>query len=260
MRKTNILIVLVFAITAVAPTALSAQKFDKPIRKQVVDFGPSPDYAGPDVPHIKLSCYFYRTFAVKELDDGQKGAALLAIAPMRSGVPAKCERSHAVGEKVIDPKEWIGYYMGVKGRLVFFSADDGVNGAMPFAIYDATTQKKIFEDSHYESTMWNRRPEPSPFNHLRVFETPDGQSKLVYLRSGEADCDLPLKGEECWQRTRKKYNIVETKMPNCSGYEAKEIQMYRPYSSAIVYPVEVTLFPQPVTKTIAGPVKCWPVD
>jgi hypothetical protein len=45
-------------------------------------------------------------------------------------------------------------------------------------------------------------------------------------------------------------------MPVCSGYE----KIADRWVSAVAYPVEKLLFPQPSRKTVAGPVKCWPVD
>jgi hypothetical protein len=49
---------------------------------------------------------------------------------------------------------------------VFFHEADGTNGGMPFAVYDSKTGTKVFEDSHYEASMWNRKTESSPFNRL----------------------------------------------------------------------------------------------
>jgi hypothetical protein len=51
----------------------SADSFDAPLEKKVVDFGPSPYYSGRNV-RVKLSCFFFPTFMVKEYDAGQKGA------------------------------------------------------------------------------------------------------------------------------------------------------------------------------------------
>jgi hypothetical protein len=72
----------------------------------------------------------------------------------------------------------------------------------------------------------------------------------------ELDCDLHLEKTSCWDRTRKSLELKSAEMPICSGYPGvldREV-------SAIAYPVEVFFFPQPTIKTIAGPVKCWPVD
>jgi hypothetical protein len=40
-------------------------------------------------------------------------------------------------------------------------------------------------------------------------------------------------------------------MPVCSGYKGIPTR----WASAVAYPVEVLLFPQPAIKTITGPVK-----
>lgn len=55
--------------------------------------------------------------------------------------------------KVIRYPEWVGYFKGAKGNLVFFDADDGINGGMPFVVYDSKTGKSVFKDSYYDSSM-----------------------------------------------------------------------------------------------------------
>ncbi len=45
--------------------------FDPPLKRKVVDFGPSPYYPNPKTaPRVKLSCFYYPTFMVKEYDEG----------------------------------------------------------------------------------------------------------------------------------------------------------------------------------------------
>jgi hypothetical protein len=254
MRK-HVLLALLLTSVAVA------QSFDKPLKKQVVDLGPVPDLAMTPQPHVELTCFYFPEFVVKqEYTETSKGSDRVTVEPIRDGVTPACSRSHAAGVDVVEKPEWGGWFFwGVKGNAVFFIAPDGTNGAIPFLIFDARNWNKLFEDSSYDSSVSNRHVEPSPFDRLRVNITPDGNVRLTYLRGGEANCELPSKGEMCWQRIRKKFNLVTTAMPKCTGYRELP-QQYRPWVSAIVYPVEVTLFPQPVTKTIAGPVKCWPVD
>ena len=254
-----------FCVLILLTGVAAAQSFDKPLKKQVVDFGASPYYGAPyytkrTAPHIELCCYFYDHFMIKEYDEKQKGAEWLAITPTRDGTAAKCEKAHGPGEKVIQYPEWGGYFLGVKGKLVLFREADGMNGVIPFAVYDGTTLKKIFDDNSYDSSYRTTRKGTAPFDHLRLWQSADGQGRLVYLRGEEADCDLPMKGKPCWQKIRERFKLVQAQMPKCTGYDSPEIRKYRPYASAILYPVEVTLFPKPVMKTIAGPVKCWPVD
>jgi len=221
-----------------------------------VDCGLSPYYDPKRNRRNELSCYIYSTFMVKQYDEGQKGSEWLAIAPVEGRTPPLCALSHGAGEKVITYPEWSGYFIGAKGRLVFFRAADGTNAGMPFVVYDSQTETKVFEDSYHDTSIFNRKVESSPFNHMRVFEGRNGQFSLKYLRVVEASCDLHREKSSCWQRVRKRLELQNTEIPMCAGY----IGISTRWESAVAYPVEVTLFPKPAIKTIPGPVRCWPED
>lgn len=76
----------------------------------------SPYYPRGNV-RIKLSCFSYATFMVKQYDEGQKSAEWLAIVPTEKGAASRCIRSHAVGE---------GYQIPGVGRL--FQRSEGESG------------------------------------------------------------------------------------------------------------------------------------
>jgi hypothetical protein len=196
---------------------------------------------------------------VKQLTNyWNKGALFLSFLRFDRTRPA-CVKEHSPSEKVLDDSEWSGYFRGlVKGDLVFFDAEDGENGGMPFAVYDSKTQKKIFEDNAYYVPMWNRklRQQRSPFNDIRVRTTHEGNVVLTYLRVLGTDCDIPNKGAECWPPLVQKLGLKIAAAPTCIRSEGNETAG----PSAVSYPVETSLFPTPVTKTISGPVWCWPAD
>lgn len=239
-------------------SAKSEDSFDAPLKKEVVDRGFSPYYDPRSNRRNELSCYFYSSFMVKQYDEGQKGSEWLAIAPGEGRTRPPCALSHGSGEKVIVYPEWSGYFMGAKSRLVFFRAADGINAGMPFVVYDSQTGAKLFEeDSYHDTSIFNmKKVESSPFNHMRIFEGKNGQFSLKYLRVEEANCDLNSEKSPCWESVRKRLELQNTEMPVCTGYKGIATR----WESAVAYPVEVTLFPKPVLKTIAGPVRCWPVD
>jgi hypothetical protein len=246
------IIVVVVVLAAVA----AAQGFD-PYKKQVVDHGVPKDSPG-NPHHDQLMCFYYRSLMVKQLtNEWNKGALFLSFLRFDRARPA-CVKEHSADEKVLGSQEWGGYFRGVvKGDLVFFDADDGQDGGMPFAVYDSKTQKKVFQDNAYYAGMWNPklRPRPSPFNDIRVRTTPDGNVVLTYLRVLSTECDIPNKGAECWPPLVQKLRL-KSAAPRCIRWE--ENQAAGP--SAVAYPVETLLFPTPVTKTINGPVRCWPAD
>jgi hypothetical protein len=247
-----------------------AASFDKPLYQRAVELGPSQSTPGA---RARVTCYFFPMFMVKEVDLGEKGANRLAIVPATKIKSRTCSRLYDQDEKVIDSDEWSGYFKGVKGSLVFFDADDGVNGGMGFAVYDAKSGKKIFSDI---------AAGPLAF--------PDRQDKAVsitYTRVVEGECVVPKDQAACWDKIKRKLGLENAPAPDCkAGYEksaqalakgrcqaqnssdaqclAKEIQLARQQSndspSVASYPVEVLLAPEPVIKPVSGNVLCWPAD
>jgi hypothetical protein len=258
-RYRRLVSILLVGLTVIAfASAAFGDSFDVPLKKKVVDFGLSKNnLPGRQNLRVKLYCFFYPNFVVKEYDnEGEKGAEWVAIAPIQKGTAPDCARTHASGERIFKSPEWSGYFKGVKGNLVFFNDPDGTDGGMPFTIYDFRTGNKIFRDTAYDSGMWTQKPASSPFNHVRFSGTQDRDLTMTYLRVVEAGCDLHTEKTVCWEQVRKKLELKSARMPVCTGYE----NISSRYVSAVAYSVEVSLFPQPVSKTIDGPVKCWPVD
>lgn len=240
-----------------AASADTADTFDAPLKTKVIDLGASDlNLPGRRNLRLKLYCWFYPTFLLKQYDDeSKKGTQWIAIVPVQGGVIPPCNRAHARGEILIQDQDWGGFFQGAKGNLLFVDAPDGEDGGMPFFICDFRTGKRIFEDSSYDSRMWSR-PVHLLFDRMRVHAAPNNDVILTYLRVVEADCDLHSEGTTCWENTKKKLGLKGRHAPVCTGYKGISSR----WVSAVAYPVEVSLFPQPSRTTIAGPVKCWPVD
>lgn len=243
--------------------------FDQPVFKKTVDLGPSPARTGD---HAKVTCYFFRHFMVKEVDMGEKGAERLAIVPIDKTFGHICTRRHDPGEKEISSDGWSGYFKGVKGDLVFFDADDGWNGGLGFAIYNAKTAGKIFDDV--------------ALGPLELTER-DSLLLLRYTRVADGGCVMPKDSAACWEKISKKLGLAEQKPPDCqAGYDksakelakgrcqaqnadnteclAKELPLAQSQaadaSSVIVYPVELVLDPAPQLHAVKGELRCWPSD
>jgi hypothetical protein len=246
-----------------------AASFDKPLATKTVDLGPS-KYAAGVRAHIK--CYYFPGFMVKEVDDGEKGAAELAIVPNTKYVP-KCNQTQYKSEMVVNAEEWSGYFKGVKNSFVFFDADDGVNGGLGFAVYDARTGKKLFSDS--------------AVGPLQFPERSDNAFAIKYERLVQAECVIQNETSECWQQIKKDLAMENIHAPDCRvGYEKsalamakgrcqaqnaanaqcmeKEIALARKQASdsrsVIVYPAEVILGAHTTVRPVAGEVRCWPAD
>jgi hypothetical protein len=266
-----------FSILAFSSLAF-AGTFDKPSSKRVVDLGPSPSNPPgrntKEQTRAKVTCYYFSGFMVKEVDMGEKGAERLAIVPVRKNELHTCSRLRDPGEREINSDDWSGYFMGVKGRLVFFSADDGWNGGTGFAVFDAKTGRKIFDDV--------------ALGNLEFSEAAGSATSLHYTRVVDGGCIIPKEQSACWDKIKNKLGLDSTSMPDCkSGYEksaqdlakgrcqaqnadnpqclAKEISLARQQSndanSVIAYPVEVTLLGAGAyVKPTGGELRCWPSD
>ena len=263
-----LLSILVF-LSIAAPVA-RAGSFDEPVLKKTIDLGPA--RYNPRT-HGKVTCYFFRNFMVKELDMGEKGAERLAIVPAAKTKERTCSHLREPGEKVVNPDDWSGYFMGVKGNLVFFSADDGWNGGMGFAVFDSKTGTKLWDDVALGS--------------LDVAETADKIITLRYTRVVDGGCIMPKDPAACWQQISTKLGLGSAAAPDCkAGYEksaqemakgrcqaqnnssdqcfAKEITLARKQAdeapSVVSYAVEVVLGPEPIVKPVGGSIGCWPSD
>lgn len=254
-----LLVVAVVLGNSILCSVASAESFDKPGRKTVVNLGRSRYLMPNDPRQIQLSCFYFADFMVKELDDpGLKGVRWVTITPVINQHELACRLTHASTERFM-AKAWWGFE-GVKGSLLFLEAADGDdNGGMPFRIIDLKTNKKIFEDSAW----WS--------GHLEFVPTSDGNMSLRYLRVVGADCSLPKDGMSCWSKFRRRYGLALVSVPKCTGYRHEgdkestvgdegvppaEINT----ASAIAYPVVVELFPRPSIRAVLGPVKCTPVQ
>jgi hypothetical protein len=216
-----------------------AEGFDKPIRKTMLDLGSSPDQ--PDFPrlHIHLSCYYYPTFMVKELDDdGNKGALRISVLRIEAAKAPRCTRSLRPSEKALP--EYPGYFWGVKDRLIFVINDDGEGEGRYFVIYDAITLNKTFRDA----LRFNTEP-----NFSRAS---DGLSSMRYQRILFAECSLLKNGADCWRSVVQKTGLRTVPAPKCKGYDNDVAD-----PSLIAFPVEVDLYPKLVRRVLAGPVLCF---
>lgn len=225
--------------------------FDAPIRIETVDLGPSPYYPDGEASHpTALSCYYFPDFIVKEHDLGGRGAEWLSIL-LNSGVTPECKRSHEPGEIMIEYPEFGAYFMGAKGNLAFFDGSDTVNGGLPFAVYDSSNGKKIFDDSAFPE----RTSSPS---FVEVVSTSAGYV-LKYMRVVLTDCNLNAEGAACWNEIKAEYALRSDGMPLCTGYDhIADLVGTDQVESMIAYAVEVTLSSLPSIRSVPGPVRCWP--
>jgi hypothetical protein len=144
----------------------------------------------------------------------------------------------------------------VKQDYVFFNAEDGFNQGYPFAVFNAATGKKIYEDSSLV-------PEDG-VDTLQTYEELDGKIVIRYTRVSPGDCSIPKDKTICWERLRKKNGLPPSPVPKCSRYDESLNAINEKYldnPSVIGYPVEVNLSTAtPSVKIMPGPVACWGAD
>jgi len=200
---------LVSAAVFLVLPANAADLFDKPLDTKVVTLP-----ADPLNPHAKpkRSCIYYPGFVVKEVDLGEVGAEEQAVIPLpKGGKPPACE-AKIKGEIVIKPAEWSGYFDGAKGEFLFYDAADGLNGGMPFAVFNARSGKKLFEDSR----------QGNAFGSVAL---KDGGLALTYRRVWLAPCSLYADAKGCWKKIMAVTALAESARPDCSA-------KYREYMKA----------------------------
>lgn len=227
-----------------APAA-RGQSFDAPLRQRVLNQGSSPDRNGPG----KLTCDYYPSFMVKQLDLGEEGAAWIAIVPARAGHFPACTQDHTVAEKLIPGQDWCGYFQGAKQDFVFLNACDAYNGGQDFAVYDARTGTRIFQDTAVDSTAGG----------LQFSRARDGTLALRYSRIVVFACTLPREQAACWSQIEGKLGIANVAAPACLAYQKQMT------GSVVAYPVEVTLpltpgLRTPQVRAVAGEIRCWPPE
>jgi hypothetical protein len=169
---------------------------------------------------------------------------------------------------VINPKEWTGYFKGVRGKFVFFDGADGENGGSLFSVYSAVYGTSIFADiTASELVSIDSIPAVAQSDTNR--ETESG-IKLRYRRVYEASCSLRLDEKKCWATIKEITGLTEMSPPSCSAsYEAEEkkspsdTKSFESDPSVITYDVEVVLDSRntvarvtPISKAIG----CYPAD
>jgi hypothetical protein len=242
---------LVVLTTAANAAQTKQDVFDKPLDKHVVALP-----ADPDNPQAKpkRSCFYYPGFMVKEVDLGEPGAERLSITPVGERIgPPKCltDNNHEI---IIKPDDWSGYFDGKKGDFLFFDADDGHNGGMPFAVFTPVA-KKLFEDNRVG-------------DGFKSVELAGSTLVVRYRRVFVAPCSLYADAKGCWNKIVAVTALASTARPDCTKPYEKEMKRtpkfakdIRTSKSVIAYDVEAKYEGGKLTFTpTGGSAECWLQD
>lgn len=215
------LLLLLYLLAGSLPAwADSAPPFDKPARQTQV---PLP--ANPDVPGAKpmLTCWYYPHFMVKQVDRGEKGAEQLVLATIatdRSAPP--CREKTARNEFTI--QDWSGYFWGVKGNYIFFQADDGVDGGTGFAVFNASSGRKLYTGSVSDEQFRTLRLLTLTSAHgtdSRISPLPD-PLLMRYRSNYRAPCSLRSDLSACWSLVRQTLGLTQATPPDCNKAYAEQ--------------------------------------
>lgn len=231
---------LVGALLLIAALPARSQAFDTPLRARTIVLGRSPYSNG----QRRLTCDYFPSFMVKQLDLGNEGAEWIGIVPAHPGHLPLCTRARTAGEKLINGRDWCGYFQGAKQHFIFLSACGAYNGGQDFAVYDARTGLRVFEDTAVDSAAGG----------LQFARAPDGSILLRYLRVAVFGCTLPREQAACWSQIQSKLGLQNAAAPVCLAYEKQMT------GSVISYPVEVALSSKPQLRPVPGQIRCWPPE
>lgn len=232
-------------LTTFALVALAA--FDAPTKVETKDLGAN----------RTLTCWRYPNVLVKQVDAHEKGAARLSFVRFDATAPA-CEEPLAPTEKVL--ADWSGYYAGAFGALVIFDADDGWNGGMGFAVYDATTGAQVFKDARFgeltssKGTLLYKRLVPLDCNASKDKAC---AAKGMALASTKQDLgSLCRNGYTKWLADFQKQ---VAKLPcdgECKQDRKEQLDSFRASNSVLVYEVSVDATTFAITPKTKQP-ECW---
>jgi len=197
-------------IAAVLPAfACAAGPFDAPLKVRTLRLPPDP--ANPKVKR-QLTCSYYRSIVVKQVDFGEVGADRLALLPVLSSSATLCHVERDPNEYVIPPETWSGYFEGVKAAYAFFNAPDGVNGGLGFMVFRIYDRKVLFEDVAQRG--------------LKLIEFEQGALRLRYQRVFTGNCSVLSTGETCPDSIVHDTGVAVASLSICGrGYQAAKQAM-----------------------------------
>jgi len=231
---------MTLATLALAAALAAKGPFDAPRSKQEVELPANANgQAG------KLRCTVFKTFVVKEVDRGEKGAEAHSIVRYDpAGAVPPCDLAFVPGEVPVEG--WSGYFAGARGRFVFFAGDDGWEaGSTGFAVFDARSGRKVFEDAAV----------PGP--EKLVLEADGEDLKLRFRRAWRAPCSIAKDPAGCWKKVRGALALPGEAPPCAAAYAKQQAPADDP--SVLTYDAEVPSLTAKRVRAAAQPkVACFP--
>lgn len=188
---------------ALVVPAVNAGVFDAPLQVRHVRL-PS----DPQNPKAKrqVSCFYYRSIVVKQIDYGELGSERLSLLPVVSGNGTPCRTASEANEHVIPSDSWSGYFKGVKSEYAFFDAPDGTNGGLGFMVMRVYGRKPLFVDTAQHG--------------IESMDIHEGILRFRYQRVFTADCSLISDTSACREQLIRDTGVTEASLSICAqGYQ-----------------------------------------
>jgi hypothetical protein len=204
-------------IACVVPAAgLASDPFDSPLKIRSVRLAADPQ--NPKARH-QVTCFYYRSIVIKQVDYGEVGADRLALLPVLSRNATKCHEDRETLEYVIPPDTWSGYFRGVKADYAFFDAPDGINGGLGFMVLRLFDRKAVLEDVAQHG--------------IKSIDYEEGVLRLHYQRVYAGNCSILTGGESCRNALTRDTGVSIGSLSICSeGYRAAKEAMAQGRCSA----------------------------
>jgi len=263
---------LLLPALGLAASSFAGKPFDAPLKTRHVELE-----ADPQNPNVRrrVSCFYYRSVVVKQVDYGEVGAQRLALLPVLSGNATPCRENQESYEYVIPSDSWSGYSGGAKAEYAFFDAPDGSNGGLGFMVLRVSDRKQLFEDTAR--------------NGMRAIEIINGGIKLRYERVYPGNCSAITGGSACRESLSRDTGVSTASLSLCAaGYAAAkqamakarcavqasrstdcirgelarlEAQNWNETPTVLVYEVEVVLGNEaPAIRRRGDTLACYPAD
>lgn len=200
---------LIWAALLLPLLARSAEPFDEPLKVRTLKLAPDPQNPGA---RRQVSCFYYRSIVVKQVDFGEVGANRLGLLPVLSRTATQCHAEEDSNEYDLPPETWNGYFRGVKFDYAFFDAADGIHGGRGFMVYRIYDRKALFEDVAERG--------------LRSIDMERGALKLRYRRVFAGKCSVLIAGDACRDAIARETGVSQGSLSICAaGYRVARLSI-----------------------------------
>lgn len=194
--------VLAMIVSAVPAFASASGPFDSPLKTSSIRLA-----SDPQNPKAKrqVTCFYYRSIVVKQIDYGEVGAERLSLLPVLSRNGTQCHEDKEPLEYVIPADTWSGYFKGVRADYAFFDAPDGVNGGVGFMVLRLYDRKAVLQDVAQHG--------------IKSIDYDEGVLRLRYQRTFAGACSIMTDGDSCRDALARDTGVSAGSLSICSqGY------------------------------------------